>query len=165
MSSQGVVIFVSTDSDNDLIVSPAVCLLAFNDADGVYGLLREMDRRRIRCDANASAARFAQIAGEAVDYYGGCTGLSVYLFNGPSRITPAALSKLPVSPDHGFFVVTRSPISAPFVRRFIEGPVGKWHEMPSKFVDKERNAAFDSGYPGIMEDRFTQQFPRLSQAV
>ena len=98
-------------------ISPAVYLHWNGGPESVYQFLDELDRRKVRADADYEAARFVQLVGEYFDQDG--TGsLSLGLAQGPARISPEALALVQTDHgDNGFYVVDRSG-KAPQVRRF-----------------------------------------------
>lgn len=165
MSESAIVVFVGLagDPDSKDIISPAVFLNWYGVGESVYGLLDEMGRRNIRPDPFLSAARLCQVAGELLDLgEKGCGVLSVCVVNGPSRITPSAIGKLPYDPDHGVYVVVRNRGGGYIVRRFVR--FGKKHrEMTAAEIEQGRELAYAGGYLAKLAARFVAAYPDISK--
>lgn len=137
-------------------VSPAVYLHWNGGPESVYGFLEELDRRHIRADQNYEAARFIQLVGEFFDHDKGC-GLSLGVSNGPTAITPEALSEVQTDHgDNGFYIVNRraQPME---VRRFREW----WNEREcilTELTPEEVSAERANADAHEYRDVFRKQF-------
>lgn len=100
-------------------ISPCIYLHWNGGPDSVYAFLEELDRRKVRPDAEYEAARFCQLVGEFFDQRKELGGLSLGVLNGPSEISVEALGRLMTDQgDNGFYVVNRTLPMPDGMRRF-----------------------------------------------
>lgn len=114
MGNRGVVVF--TDGE---VISPAVYLHWNGSAESIYPFLNELNRRKVRADANYECARFIHIVADFFDHgeESGCLSLGV--MRGPESISKTAMRQLcRTAHDNGVFVVSRTA-SSRNMRRFI----------------------------------------------
>ena len=114
MGNRANVVFVAEGD-----VSPAVYLHWNGGPESVYAFLNELNRRKVRADANYECASFIGIVNEYFNQDSlGTTSLGVA--NGPSEISVEALKKVQIdSGDNGFYIVDRTGKEM-VVRRFTE---------------------------------------------
>ncbi len=153
MGNRATVIF---HDDRTGALSPAVHLHVNGGPESVYAFLDELDRRKVRADADYEAARFVHVAADFFDQ-DAAGGHSLGVRNGPARIDVDDLEAFDPG-DNGVYVVCRT--AAPRrVRRFNRG-----REWTPCEVERERRKAYR--HPYITDrDGVPAQLARLRPAV
>lgn len=159
MGNRATVIFTDKSGKS---ISPAVYVHWNGGPESIYAFLDEMNRRNIRADQDYECARFIHIVG---DYFDEDTisGLSLGVVNGPRRINIAELAKVKTdTSDNGIYVVDRTNLGKPIVRRFLTDYYAKnakgentypLIEKDKEWVDAEREAAYKHEYNAKKVDR------------